>query len=545
MAIEYRVRNNIEYAMISRSVRDGSKVSKSPRINLGRVIDKEKGIYKNRERGLFVYNIETDEYSKVPPEYIEPALKRKKKYREREILEVEFGKAFFFDKYVRRIGFWDVTDAMLFRNQDTLHALLAYYCVSQYSNRAAIFWWNHSYARVLYPNAQLSSQRISEALEDLGSEETKRLFFKAYYKKLATAPSMVRGKAYEAGEGAPAEGILIDSTGLPNSCSLPVTAVSNHNGQISEEVRLIYVVQQNTGMPLFFRYIAGNIIDASTIKSTISEIKAYGVNTKFAILDAGYYNGKNADILMDAGISFITRMHSGYNVYQEVFEHHRDTLESEDNLTVFHSRFVYVKCVPCKIGEKSDRDAFAYLCLDCTMKREEEYALSHKISDQDLSIREIHHSRQKHGVFMLVSTMKIAKDDILPLYYTRNHVEDVFRLCKGNSKILPINVEGEATLRGHLLMTFMATVILKQMSDVLHGQDFSLEMLFMVLNEHRAKIFEDHILVTETAKLMNKIYSLYKLNVPSTIPYKAPENLFEEINNVGSNWLNDTTADQS
>ena len=537
MAIEYRIKNNIEYAMISHSVRVGDKVSKSPRINLGRVIDKEKGIFKNRERGLFVYNIETDEYTKVPPEYIEPTIKRKKKYRDREILEIEFGKTFFFDKFVSAIGFWNVVDATLYRNQDTLHALLAYYCVSQYSNRVAIFWWNHSYARILFPNAQLSSQRISETLEDLGSEEAKRLFFKAYFNKLATAPSNVRGEAYEKGAGGPADGILIDSTGLPNSCSLPVTAVSNHNGQVSEEVRLIYVVQQSTGLPLFFRYIAGNIIDATTIKSTISEIKTYGVNTKLAILDAGYYNGKNADCLMDAGISFITRMHSGYNVYQEVFDNHRGTLETEDNLTMFNSRFVYVKCVPCKIGEKSDRDAYAYLCLDCTMKREEEYLLSHKVSDMDLSTKQIHRSRQMHGIFMLVSTMKLGKDDVLPLYYTRNQVEDIFKLCKGNSKILPINIENESTLRGHLLMTFMATIVLKKMSDVLRGQDFSLEMLFMVLNEHRAKIFDDHILVTEATRLMNKIYNHYKLDVPSTIPYNAPENLFEEINNIGSNWL--------
>ena len=86
--------------------------------------------------------------------------------------------------------------------------------------------------------------------------------------------------------------------------------------------------------------------------------------------------------------------------------------------------------------------------------------LSHKVSDMDLSTKQIHRSRQMHGIFMLVSTMKLCKDDVLPLYYTRNQVEDIFKLCKGNSKILPINIENESTLRGHLLMTFMATIVL-------------------------------------------------------------------------------------
>lgn len=96
MAIEYRMKNGIEYALISKSVRNGSKVSKAPRINLGRVIDKEKGIYKNRERGLFMYDPSADEYSKVPADYLEPPARRKKKYRDREKLEVEFGSIFFF-----------------------------------------------------------------------------------------------------------------------------------------------------------------------------------------------------------------------------------------------------------------------------------------------------------------------------------------------------------------------------------------------------------------------------------------------------------------
>jgi hypothetical protein len=113
----------------------------------------------------------------------------------------------------------------------------------------------------------MSSQRISETLEDIGSEEAKQLFFKAYYKFLQTPRHKGRKKepvVPEIDAGAAGEGILIDSTGLPNATRIPITAVNNHNGVVSEEVRLIYVVQQDTGLPLFFRYVAGNIIDATT-----------------------------------------------------------------------------------------------------------------------------------------------------------------------------------------------------------------------------------------------------------------------------------------
>ena len=89
---------------------------------------------------------------------------------------------------------------------------------------------------MLYPKANLESQRISDLLSSIGEESSYRAFFREYSKLLAHR---------EGGED-----ILIDSTGLPNSIHFPLTAVSNHNGQISNEVRLIYVVQQGTNLPL-------------------------------------------------------------------------------------------------------------------------------------------------------------------------------------------------------------------------------------------------------------------------------------------------------
>ena len=64
MHIFYHESNGVLYARLGRSVRNGDKVSKES-INLGRVIDKEKGIYKSRERGVFQYDLETDTYTSI------------------------------------------------------------------------------------------------------------------------------------------------------------------------------------------------------------------------------------------------------------------------------------------------------------------------------------------------------------------------------------------------------------------------------------------------------------------------------------------------
>lgn len=550
MFIEYKMINNIEYAMLVSSVRIDGKVKKGKRINLGRVIDKQKSIYKNRERGLFTYNKETDQYGNVDPEFKEPPeLKRKTKIRRREILDIEFGSVYLLDKFLEQEQIWKLVDAIGFKNRDSIRALLAYYCISRYSNRQASFWWEYSYARILYPNAQLASQRISEMLEDLGSEEAKHLFFKAYYdflkKQKSQSVNFDTVNSQESDENQSKtddmieNGILIDSTGLPNACNLPITAISNHNGKISEEIRLIYVVQQETGLPLFFRYIAGNIIDASTVKTTIAELKANGVDTNFAILDAGYYNGKNADVLIDAKISFITRMHSNFCIYKDCVNKYRNELETEENLVIYNGRMVYIKCCDCNIGEKSNRKAYAYLCLDCTMKREEEFHLSQRLEDKtDVSIAEIHKSRNSLGLFMLVSTRKIAKENLLPIYYTRNHIEDIFKLCKGDCKILPLNIRKEETFKGHLLITFIATVVMKLIFKKLKNYKITLENLFMILDQHRCKIYDETIIVDECSKLMNHIYkTVFNISCPTEIEYHAPKNLNDIIKEIGSDMI--------
>jgi transposase len=61
----------------------------------------------------------------------------------------------------------------------------------------------------------------------------------------------------------------------------------------NNEARLLLVVDRLTKMPLFFRYNAGNIVDVTTLRSTIAELDAFGVNVDYAIVDAGYYSEDN------------------------------------------------------------------------------------------------------------------------------------------------------------------------------------------------------------------------------------------------------------
>jgi hypothetical protein len=493
MYIGYDVKGGVKYAKICKSERVGGKV-KTTQISLGRVINEKAGIYKNRKLGVFAYDIATDTYGSPDPSVVIPVIRRK---NASEKLLLDFGDAFFVDRYITKIGLNPAVDAMEYGNHDSVKALLMFYILCNMANYNALEWFNGNYARILYPKANLESQRISNLLASIGKESSYRAFFREYTPLLAHRED--------------GEDVLIDSTGLPNSIHFPLTAVSNHNGQISNETRLIYVVQQGTNLPLYFRYVAGNVVDVSTLTKTILELKALNINTKFAILDAGYLTEENTKELFDANISFVTRLRENRKLYKEIVAEHLNTLRDEENFVSYNARYAYIKRIECELIP--GHSVYAYLGLDlamCSLEASKLFARANRNHMRDI---DVHRQMSTHGVFVLISTRPIAKDKILPLYYTRQQIEQVFDICKNNTNLLPLRVQSEATLRGHLLLAFAAAVVCRKLQDDLKDTVYTPENALLALRNHKCKVFEDRVLTLEAAKRANDIYKKFEIKV--------------------------------
>jgi len=496
MHIGYDVKNGVEYAKLCISHREGTRTSKDY-VNLGRVLDKGLGIYQNRERGVFTYNLESNAYGKAPAEIVTPKRRKRK-----ELLIVDFGDAFFLDTFIKDSGMQKAIDSIGYGNPDTLSAMIAYYALTSLANCHAQDWWEGSYARILYPRANLTSQRVSDFLAAIGDEYSQREFFKEYL------PFLERS-------GSKTENVIIDSTGLPNSIRFPLTAISNHNGEINEEVRLIYAVQQNTGMPIFFRYCPGNVIDASTLIRCIAELKEHGVNTKFAILDAGYYTADNISELYEHNVSFITRLKENLRLYKELIANHLGTLEAREHLVEYNTRYVYLKCVACDLD---GHPAYAYIGLDIERKASESKATFRKAKDKKMDAGQVFDTIQKQGVFILVATRYIAPEKILPLYYTRQQIEQIFDIGKNYAEMLPLRVHTEETFRGHLLLTFIVTVVMKLIQDRIKRTQITPISLFLNLRNQKCKIYDDKVITCETFKKVNDCYKAFGITCPVEIP---------------------------
>ena len=345
-------------------------------------------------------------------------------------------------EYLKQLELYDVFSNILPAHHDTLFSMLFYRIVTdKKANYYAETWWEGNYARILFPEAKLQSQRVSDFLVLLGDEKVQREFFKQYLTVLY-------------GNSESNTGILIDSTGLENTSKMSITQFNNHNGDISLEVRLIYVIDRKNGMPIYFRYCPSNIIDVTTLCTTVAELSQYGISIDYAIVDAGYFSEENVKQLYKNHIHFITRLAPNRKIFKETISNEISDIISSKYATRYGERLIYIKKVEVDVYGNI---GYAYVGVDIDSRQTQYKRTVFTAMDDKLSPEDMDKSLEKLGLFMILSSDDMDVSEILPLYYTR---QQVFDIGKNNADLLPLRVHNEDTFRGHLMLTFMATAII-------------------------------------------------------------------------------------
>ena len=305
---------------------------------------------------------------------------------------------------------------------------------------------------MLYPGANLTSQRISDFLSSIGTPEKQMAFQKAYIQFVMTHCEYDKN-------------ILIDSSGLPNSVHLPLTARNVHNGKVSNEIRLIFVVQKSTGLPLYYRAVPGNIVDVSTLSRIFLHLESMGIDIASCIMDAGYNSGDNLDLFYDeehkCKIGYITRIGSGDKTFKDLVSEELPGIDSKENFVKYEDRYLFIKKREVMVGSNKDNPAWMYLGLDCGRMTDEQHKLLNRAKRDSLSVDEVYEAMQTEGVFGILSGENYTCEEILPAYYQRQAAEQIFDFAKNYTKRLPLRVSNDATFNGHLLLSYMATCIVK------------------------------------------------------------------------------------
>lgn len=113
-----------------------------------------------------------------------------------------------------------------------------------------------------------------------------------------------------------------------------------------------------------------------------------------------------------------------------------------------------------------------------------------------------------------MSSEKMDRDKILPVYYTRQRIEQIFDIGKSYVDMLPLRVQ---KFRGHLLLTFAACIILKLIQDSLAKNKYNPISMFMNLRNQKCKVYGNEIVTSEAFKKINDCYKLFDIQCPVTL----------------------------
>jgi hypothetical protein len=467
--------------------------------HLGRVIDEEAGIFKSRERGSFRYSL-TEGFREIedPKDYIEQT------YGSKLELILDFGSEYVFTEALRKEGIWDVFMSVIPARSDTLLSLVLHNMLWTEACQYAEDFWRTSYARIAFPNAKMKSQRVSEFLEELGNETVFRRFFDAYLEHVVKTSKTSK------------RSIVVDSTGLPNSGRMELTAINVHNGVKSNEVRLIFVVDRKTGYPLYFRYVKGNVLDVSSLAITIDDLKRYGIDVDHCILDAGYYCSDNIEDLEYSEIPYLLRLRAGNKIYDELIRTHIGGLDTYPYRVIYGNRVIFIKCVQIDFHGSQ---AYAYVSIDHDAQADERRRLYMKKPDDFKSEAERDEKLKTSGAFILISKTRVEVSEILPLYYSRQAIEQAFDFGKNYANLLPLRTHSEETFRGHLLLSFMTTVSIMTIDRLLatanprakNKKPMNFLQARSCLRQMKCQVYDDHISVIEPDRKSNEVLKALRI----------------------------------
>ena len=91
--------------------------------------------------------------------------------------------------------------------------------------------------------------------------------------------------------------------------------------------------------------------------------------------------------------------------------------------------------------------------------------------------------------------------------------------------MLPLRVHTEETFRGHLLLTFIVTVLMKMIQDRLKGTQITPMSLLLNLRNQKCKVYEDKVITCESFKKANDGYKAFGMSCPVVIPIRESTDL--------------------
>ena len=332
----------------------------------------------------------------------------------------------------------------------------------------------------------IPSQRSSELFQSIGEEEKNRFFHLQGKRRIES------------------EFLAYDTTTI-SSYSETLKQVQygkNKENDRLPQFNLALVYGQETNLPYYYRKLAGNIPDVSTLKTLLADLDDLGFDKLKVVLDRGFYSEANINALYkdhlkfllsaSTSLNFIKRaldeVYDDLDLYQYYDENHRlyaTTVQTQWDYTedrpykkdtVTGKRRIYVHLYYNAEKAAADRAALEDHITSLWHELAEERALpehdnqykkyfivrdmptrGREITVKDDAVRK---ARRYYGYFALISNVKMDAITALETYRNRDLAEKAFGNLKDKLNLRRALASSEQGLNGKLFVSFVALIYL-------------------------------------------------------------------------------------
>lgn len=326
----------------------------------------------------------------------------------------------------------------------------------------------------------ISSQRSSELLASLGEAER---------------DAFCAALAAKHGGG---ERLFYDTTSISSySEALAQARWGRNKDRVPlQQINLAMLVGRDSGMPLYYRKLAGNIADVSTVAELLREMDPSFEGKVRFVMDRGFWSAANVNAMMRAHRKLLVGMPASLKMYRDAVDEHGAELRTWRNydaasglygMRIAHA-WAYEESRPRK-GDvvREARRSYIYLFFDAARSAEAERDLAALLracaaeleAGNRVEAHEAHYDRYfdvvrgkpvgkdgaiasacaRAGYFALFSNEVMEPFEALALYREKDAIEKRFGDVKGLLDFRTPRVSTEQTLAGKVLVVFASLAL--------------------------------------------------------------------------------------
>ena len=350
--------------------------------------------------------------------------------------------------------------------------------------------------------APIASQRSSELLASLGEAER---------------DAFCSALARRHGEG---DRLFYDTTSISSySEALAQAGWGRNKDRVPlPQLNLAMLVGRKSGVPLYYRKVAGNVADVATVRTLIRDMEPAFSGKVRLVMDRGFWSAANVNAMMREHFKFLIGVPTSLRLFRDAVDEHGAGLRSwanfDEGTGLYGMRLPhawdYEEARPRK-GDvvRAKRRSYLYLFFDASRAAEAERDLAAllRACSRELAAGNRVEAHERHydeyfevvrgrpvgrdgaiaaataraGYFALFSNEVMEPFEALAAYHDKDAIEKRFGDVKGLLDFRTPRVSTEETLSGKLLVVFVALVIAawlrRRMRETGLDEEYTLEGL--------------------------------------------------------------------